>query len=330
MRRIVCREHGEPDRLQLERDSPVPEPAAGQIALDVAAAGVNFADTLMVAGSYQATPELPFTPGLEVAGRVRALGPGVDGPAPGTRVLAILDAGGFAEVAVAQAADVFPIPDAMESATAAGFPITYGTAHGALVWRAGLKAGETLLVHGAAGGAGLAAVEVGKALGARVIATAGGDEKTAIAARHGADHTIDYRSADIREAVKELTGGAGADVVFDPVGGEVFDASLRAIAWCGRIVVVGFASGTVPQPKANHLLVKNVAVLGLYWGSYRGRAPELLRRQFEDLFAWVREGRLQPLVGATYPLDRAVDALADLKARKATGKLVLTTGDGTA
>jgi NADPH2:quinone reductase len=216
----------------------------------------------------------------------------------------------------------------MDMATAAGFPITYGTAHGALVWRAQLKRGETLLVHGAAGGAGLAAVEVGKALGARVIATAGGSEKTAIAAAHGADHGIDYKAEDIRRTVKDLTDGHGADVVFDPVGGEVFDASMRCIAWCGRIVVIGFASGTVPQPKANHLLVKNVSVMGLYWGSYRARAPELMRRQFEDLFAWYGSGYLHPLVSKVYPLEQAVQALTDLKSRKATGKLVLRVRDG--
>ena len=328
MRRMACRDHGDPETLTLERDAPVPEPAPGEVAIDVAAAGLNYADTLMVAGSYQATPELPFAPGLEVAGTVRALGDGVSGLAVGQRVLAILDAGGFAEVAVAQANDVFPIPERMDMATAAGFPITYGTAHGALVWRARLKRGETLLVHGAAGGAGLAAVEVGKALGARVIATAGGPEKTAIAADHGADHTIDYKAQDIRQTVKDLTDGQGADVVFDPVGGEVFDASMRCIAWCGRIVVIGFASGTVPQPKANHLLVKNVSVMGLYWGSYRGRAPELMRRQFEDLFAWYGSGHLHPLVSKVYPLEDAARALADLKNRKATGKLVLRVRDG--
>ncbi|MDZ7714403.1 MAG: NADPH:quinone oxidoreductase family protein [Rhodovibrio sp.] len=328
MRRIACREHGALETLTLEADAPVPEPAAGEVAIDVAAAGLNYADTLMVAGSYQATPALPFAPGLEAAGTVRAVGSGVDSLSPGQRVLAILDAGGFAEVAVAQARDVFPIPARMDMATAAGFPITYGTAHGALVWRAQLKRGETLLVHGAAGGAGLAAVEVGKALGARVIATAGGPEKTAIAAAHGADHTIDYKTQDIRQTVKELTDDNGADVVFDPVGGEVFDASMRCIAWCGRIVVIGFASGTVPQPKANHLLVKNVSVMGLYWGSYRARAPELMRRQFEDLFAWFGSGYLHPRVSRSYPLGQAVQALSDLKSRKATGKLVLQVREG--
>jgi NADPH2:quinone reductase len=328
MRRIVCRDHGDPETLTLETDAPVPAPGTGEVAIDVAAAGVNYADTLMVAGSYQATPALPFTPGLEIAGTVRALGAGVAGLAVGQRVLAILDAGGFAEVAVAHARDVFAIPEPMAMATAAGFPITYGTAHGALVWRAQLKAGETLLVHGAAGGAGLAAVEVGKAMGARVIATAGGPEKTGIAADHGADHTIDYKAQDIREAVKALTDGAGADVVFDPVGGEVFDASMRCIAWCGRIVAIGFASGTVPQPKANHLLVKNVGVLGLYWGSYRARAPELMRRQFEDLFAWYGSSALHPLVSHSYPLDAAARALGDLKRRQASGKLVVQVRDG--
>jgi len=327
MRRIACRAHGPLETLTLETDAPAPEPGPDEVAIDVAAAGLNYADTLMVAGSYQATPALPFAPGLEAAGTVRAVGAGVDGLSVGQRVLAILDSGGFAEVALAAARDVFPVPDTIDMATAAGFPITYGTAHGALVWRAQLKAGETLLVHGAAGGAGLAAVEVGKTLGAYVIATAGGPEKTAIAADHRADRVIDYKTQDVRETVKQLTDGRGVDVVFDPVGGEMFDASLRCIAWCGRIVVIGFASGTVPQPKANHLLVKNVGVMGLYWGSYRARAPELMRRQFEDLFAWYRSGCLHPLISKRYPLSEAVQALGDLKARKATGKLVLEVRD---
>ncbi len=325
MRAVVCRDLSGPQSLTLE-ELPEPQPGPGEVAVAVAAAGVNFADTLMVTGKYQEKPPLPFTPGLELAGTVTALGAGVTGIAPGDRVIGLVDRGGFAEVALVRAEEVFPIPDAMDFDVAAGFPITYGTAHGALVWRAGLQPGETLLVHGAAGGTGLAGVEVGKALGAEVIATAGGPEKLEIARSHGADHLIDYRSEDIRERVKALTGGRGAEVVFDPVGGQVFLDSLRAVAWGGRLLVIGFAAGKVPEIPANILLVKNLAVLGLYWGAYRQRAPELLRTQFEDLTGWYAEGRLKPRISHRLDLAEAGRALDLLLTRKATGKVVLTTG----
>lgn len=323
MRAVICDTFGGIDALRVGEIEP-PRPGPGQVAIAVAAAGVNYADTLIVAGKYQLKPELPFTPGMEIAGTVAAVGEGVDHLAPGTRVLAILDHGGFAETALARADDVFPIPDSLDFAPAAGFAVTYGTAHGALVWRAGLQRGETLLVHGAAGGAGLAGVEVGKVLGARVIATAGGLEKLAVAREHGADYGIDYRSEDVRTRVKELTDGLGADVVYDPVGGKVFDASLRCTAWGGRIVIIGFASGKVPAPPANLLLVKNLAVLGFYWGSYREKAPHLMRQQFEDLFRWHGEGRLRPYVSHTLPLEHVTEALRLLQDRRSTGKVVLT------
>lgn len=325
MRALLCRAWGEPEDLELaEVEAPTPGP--GQIAVAVEAAGVNFADTLMVRGKYQEKPPFPFAPGLEVAGRVLALGEGVGGPAPGTPVMALPSGGGFAEVALAAAGDVFPRPEALDAATAAGFPVNYGTAHGALVWRAGLQAGETLLVHGAAGGTGLAAVEVGKALGATVIATAGGPEKLAVAQAHGADHLIDYRSEDIRERVREITQGRGAEVVFDPVGGKVFEASLRCTAWEGRLLVIGFAAGTVQQIPANLLLVKNLSAIGFYWGSYRKQAPERLRAQFEQLARWVEEGRLKPHVSHRLPLERGAEALRLLEGRKTTGKVVLEVG----
>lgn len=327
LRAVVCREIGGPENLE-PAELPEPQPGPGEVAIAVAAAGVNFADTLLVAGRYQERPEPPFTPGLELAGEVAALGPGVTGLAPGQRVMAAVDRGAFAESAIARVEDVFPIPDTMPFEIAAGFPISYGTAHGALVWRAALQPGETLLVHGAAGGVGLAAVEVGKALGAEVIATAGGPDKLAVAEAHGADHLIDYRAEDIRERVKALTGGRGAEVVYDPVGGDVFLASLRAVAWGGRLLVIGFAAGKVPEIPANLLLVKNLSVLGLYWGAYRQRAPELLRAQFETLTAWYAEGRLKPLVSHRLDLAEAAAALKLLLDRKATGKVVLTTGRG--
>ncbi len=324
MRAVVCKDFSGISGLRLA-EVATPEPGPGEVLIDVAAAGINYADTLIVAGEYQEKPEPPFSPGMEVAGTVAAVGPEVRRVAPGERVLAILDRGGFAEQAVAHAEDVFAIPETLDFVTAAGFAVTHGTAHGALVWRAGLKHTETLLVHGAAGGAGLAAVEVGKALGAQVIATAGGQEKLSVALSHGADRGIDYKSEDIRERVKALTDGAGADVVFDPVGGDVFDASLRCTAWSGRIVVIGFASGRVPAPPANLLLVKNLSVMGLYWGSYRRRAPGLMHQQFQDLFRWYEAGLLKPHVSHTFDLGEAKAALEMLRSRKASGKIVLTT-----
>ena len=330
MKAVVCRAWGGPESLAVE-EMPLPQPAADQVLIDVAAAGVNFADTLMIAGQYQEKPPFPFSPGLEIAGTVRALGRNVAGLKEGQRVMAVTDYGGYAEAALARAGDVHRIPDALGPerfgwAEAAGFPITYGTAHAALRWHADLQPGEVLLVHGAAGGVGLAAVEIGKAIGATVIATAGGADKLAVAQAHGADHLIDYRSEDIRERVKAITAGRGADVVFDPVGGDVFDASLRCIAWSGRLLVIGFAAGRVPQIPANILLVKNVAVMGVYWGSYRKHAPERLAEEFRELFGWVEAGLLKPHVSHKLDLDRAAEAMALLLERRSTGKVVLTTG----
>jgi len=327
MRAILCAAHGGPEVLTLG-EIALPAPGPGEVAIAVRAAGVNFADSLMVAGSYQEKPAFPFSPGLEAAGVVTAVGPGVARVAPGDRVLAVVDHGAYAAGLIARASDVFAIPPAMPFAVAAGFPIAYGTAHGALVWRAALQAGEVLLVHGAAGGVGLAAVEVGKALGATVIATARGADRLAVAAAHGADHTLDTDSADIRARVKELTDGRGADVVFDPVGGDIFEVLLRCTAWGGRLLIIGFAGGRVPQIPANVLLVKNLAVLGLYWGTYRRRAPDLLAAEFAQLFAWYARGLLRPHVSHTLDLSRASEALTLLRERQATGKIVLTVEEG--
>lgn len=326
MRALLCRAWGEPESLELaEIDAPVPGP--GEVAIAVEAAGVNFADTLIIRGKYQEKPPFPFAPGLEVAGTVASLGDGVTGLAVGQPVMGVPGNGGFAEVAIAKASDVFPRPASFDAATAAGFPITYGTAYGGLVWRGQLQPGETLLVHGAAGGTGLAAVEVGRALGATVIATAGSAEKLAVAEEHGADHAINYREEDIRERVKALTEGRGVDVVFDPVGGKVFKSSLRCTAWGGRLVVIGFAAGEVQQIPANILLVKNLAALGFYWGSYRKHAPEQVRAQFEELGRWVEEGRLRPRISHRLPLARGAEALRLLETRAATGKVVLEMKD---
>ncbi len=325
MRAVRAKAWGGLDQLELAA-LPAPQPGAGQVLIEVAAAGLNYADSLLVAGKYQERPLPPFVPGFEVAGCVRAVGAGVGRVAPGARVLAILDGGGYAELALAREPDVFAIPDAMSFEEAAGFAIAYGTAHGAFAWRADLKAGEVVLVLGAAGGVGLTAVEVGKAMGATVIAAAGGPEKLAIARAHGADHLIDYRSETLRQRIKEICDGRGADVVFDPVGGELFDQAMRTANWGGRLVVVGFAGGQVPQIPANILLVKNLTALGFYWGSYREKRPDLLEASFAQLFRWYGEGRLKPHVSNRYDLADAAAALALLTDRRATGKVVLTTG----
>jgi NADPH2:quinone reductase len=329
MRAVLCDHWGGPRDLRVS-EVEQPTPGTGQVRVAVRAAGLNFADTLMIAGQYQEKPPFPFAPGLEAAGTIDALGPGVENLKVGTRVLALANHGAFAESLVTGASDVFAIPDSMDFTAAAGFPITYGTAHSALIWRANLKPGEVLLVHGAAGGAGLAAVEVGKALGATVIATARGANKLEVARAHGADHTIDTggdsASEDLRARVKALTQGRGVDVVFDPVGGAMFDASLRCVAWGARLLVIGFAAGAVPQIPANILLVKNISAIGLYWGGYRQHAPDLLRAQFADLFAWFEAGKLKPHVSHSFPLDRAVEALELLASRQSTGKVVLTMG----
>jgi NADPH:quinone reductase len=323
MRAVVCRALEGPGSLELA-DLPDPEPGACGVRIRVRAAGVNFADGLMLKGQYQEKPPLPFTPGLEVAGEVEAAGAGVRGLGAGQRVLAVVNHGGFAEKVVARADDVVLLPDDMDDVTAAGFAIAYGTAHGALRWRADLHAGEVVLVHGAGGGVGLTAVECGKAVGATVIATARGADKLAVAREHGADHVLDSESDDIKGRVRELTAGRGADVVYDPVGGAVFDASLRCVAWEGRIVVVGFASGQVPQIPANLLLVKNAAALGFYWGSYRKHDPERLRAGFKELFGWHRQGRIRPHVSRTLPLARTAEAIRLLAERRSVGKVVVT------
>ncbi|MEM7223511.1 MAG: NADPH:quinone oxidoreductase family protein [Pseudomonadota bacterium] len=324
-RAILCRDWGGPETLEMA-EIAWPTPGPGQVTVALEAVGVNFADSLIIAGKYQEKPDLPFSPGLEGAGVIHAVGDGVSRVKPGDRVMALFDHGGFAEAALAREGDVHLLPDGIDAVTAAGLPITYGTAHGALVWRANLQPGETLLVHGAAGGVGLAAVEVGKALGATVIATAGGADKLAIAAEHGADHLIDYREEDIRERVKALTEGRGADVVFDPVGGPVFQASLRAVAWGARLVVIGFAAGQVTQIPANILLVKNISAIGLYWGSYRKHAPELVAAQFRELFDWTLAGKLKPHVSHRLDLAQAAEAITLLTERRSTGKVVLTMG----
>lgn len=325
MRAIVCKALGDVSDLVVE-DVPTPPLGPDAVRIAVEAAGVNFADTLIIAGKYQIRPSPPFTPGFEVAGRVLECAAGVSRCRPGDRVMAVIEYGGFAEEVVATQDCVFLLPDGIDPVVAAGFPVAYGTSHLGLKYKAGLASGETLLVNGAAGGVGLTAVEIGKRLGAMVIATASGGEKLAIASAAGADHVLDSRTDDLRSAIKALTGGRGVDVVYDPVGGKLFEASLRATAAGGRILLVGFASGEVPQIPANILLVKNISAIGFYWGAHRTLAPRWMQESFEELVCWLGEGSLRPHVSHAFPLTDAVDALRALKARRTTGKVVLTTG----
>lgn len=323
MRAVVCGALGDIEGLTL---GDVPEPALspGGVRIGVHAAGLNFADTLIVAGKYQVKPPLPFTPGFEVAGEVLECADDVTVCRPGDRVTALLDWGGFAEQAVASEENVFVLPPGIDPVIAAAFPVAYGTSHFGLKVKAGLRAGETLLVHGAAGGVGLTAVECGKRLGATVIATASSPEKQQVARAAGADHTLDARALDLKEQVKELTAGRGVDVVYDPVGGSLFEASLRCTAVGGRILVVGFASGDVPQIPANILLVKNIAAIGFYYGGCRSLQPQAWRASLQELVDWLGQGLIRPHVSHTYGLDQAIEALTALKTRRSTGKVVLT------
>jgi NADPH:quinone reductase len=322
---LVCRALTGLDGLSLE-EVPAPEPGPGEVRVRVRAAGLNFADTLVINGRYQERPPLPFVPGMEIAGVVEACGEGA-GLAPGERVLATLAHGGFAEAAVAAVTDVVRLPDAVDDVAAASLPMAYGTAYGALCWSGRLQPGETLMVHGAGGGVGLAAVECGHALGATVIATARGKAHLDAARAHGADHLIDTASEDVRERALALTGGRGVDVILDPIGGELFSASLRAVAWEGRILVIGFASGEIPQIPANRLLLRNAGAIGFYWGGYRKRDPARVRACLEELLRWCAQGRIRPHASDVLPLAKARDALELLLARRSTGKVVLRMGE---
>jgi NADPH:quinone reductase len=321
MRAVICRAWGAIDTLTLEDVAP-PTPGRGQVLIDVTATGVNFADSLMVAGRYQTRPPLPFSPGLETAGVVTACGEGVTRFTPGDRVMAILAYGGLAEMALADEVETFAVPDGMPFDEAGAFPIAYISSHVAIRWQGRLEAGETLLVLGAAGGVGLTAVEIGKAMGARVIAGASTTEKLAAARERGADDTVNYATENLTERVLALTDGKGADVCFDPVGGDLFDAALSALGWGGRILLVGFVGG-VPQIPANRLLVKHRAALGSSLRYFRWHAPDKLRRSVEELLVWYRGGRLRPLVTHRLPLERSVEAIRLLTDRKAHGKVVV-------
>ena len=327
MKAWVVRELGGPESLRLEEVAPS-DPADGMVRIKVRAAAINFPDVLMVAGLYQVKPELPFVPGVEVSGEV------ISAPAssefkPGDRVMALLDQGGltrggFAEIADAAPSSLTRMPDKMTFEDAAGFTLIYQTGWFGLHRRANLKAGETLLVHAGAGGVGSAAIQLGKAAGATVIATAGSDAKVAVCLELGADHALNYKTQDYVEEVKRITGGRGADVVYDPVGGDVYDRSTKCIAFEGRIVVVGFTSGRIAQAATNHVLIKNYSVVGLHWGLYTRRAPELIPPATRALLDLYGAGKIKPYISTRLSLNQAPRALAMVAEGKSTGKVILT------
>jgi NADPH:quinone reductase len=323
MRAMIASRWGEPSELE-HAEVPEPRPGPDEVLVETRAVGCNFPDILMIQGKYQTKPPLPFSPGHEVAGVVRDVGAGVTRVRPGQRVLALVSWGAYAERVVAPGPRVFAVPDAMPFEEAAAFGLVYQTAYCALVHRGALQAGEWLLVHGAAGGVGLAAVQLGRALGARVIATAGTPTKLEVARQSGAEVLIDYRTEDWVERVKTATGGRGADVIYDPVGGDVFDGSSRCIAFEGRILVIGFAGGRIPSIAANRILLKNMSVVGVYWGRYQDENPSLVERWMDALFALYEKKQIRPVVYATYPLREAARALKALADRESHGKVVLT------
>jgi NADPH2:quinone reductase len=322
MYRMVVRELGGPDSLRREEVAAVPA-RSGQIVIDVRAAGCNFFDILITQGKYQVRPDLPFSPGAEVAGTVREIGAGVEGFSLGDRVSALLEYGGFASTVAAPQERVFPMLPQMTFEQAAALGLVYQTSYVGLLHRASLQPGETLLVHAAAGGVGLAAVQIGAALGARVIGTAGTPDKLDLVKRHGAEIALNYRDADWVERVKDLTDGRGADVIYDPVGGDTFDLSTKCIAFEGRILIIGFASGRIPSAQLNRVLVKNFSLVGLHWGLYFEKNPQVLQDAHKAISRLHADGKIVPVVSATYPLTEAGAALEALGARKTTGKVVL-------
>ena len=323
MKAVLCKAFGPPESLVVE-ELASPKPGAGEVVISVKAASVNFPDVLIIQNKYQFKPPLPFSPGSELAGVVKAVGDGVTSVQPGDRVMAITGYGAFAEEVKTEARRLLPIPAGMDFPTAAAFGLTYATSEHALCDRGQLKAGETLLVLGAAGGVGLAAIEIGKALGARVIACASTDDKLAVCRQHGADDTINYAGEDLRERIKALTNGNGADVVYDPVGGPYTEPALRSIAWRGRLLVVGFAAGEIPRIPLNLTLLKGCSIVGVFWGEFTRREPQRFAEAMLRLGRWYAEGKLKPHVSETFPLERAADALTRMANRQVKGKIVLT------
>lgn len=322
MKAVVCAAWGQPDTLQV-KELQDPQPGPGQVVIDVRAAGVNFPDVLIVQGKYQFKPELPFVPGSEVAGVILSVADDVTTFKPGDQVIAFVPTGGFGQQLLAPAQALVPMPPAMDFDTAAAITLTYGTSYHAIIDRAKLKSGETMLILGAAGGVGLAAIEIAKALGARIIACASTDEKLEVCRQHGADVLINYSKEDVREAVKAATGGKGPDVIYDPVGGEYAEPAFRSIAWGGRYLVVGFANGEIPKLPLNLTLLKGASLVGVFWGEFTKRDPKGNMSNMRQLLQWLQEGKIKPRISGRYRLEEAAQALNDMAARKVTGKVIV-------
>jgi len=324
LKAVLCKQLGLPDTLVVE-DVPALKAGPGEAVVSVKAAGVNFPDVLIIQGKYQFKAELPFSPGGEVAGVIKEVGEGVQGFKPGDRVIAGGTYGGFAQEFVAEAARLIAMPDAMDFVPASAFVLTYGTSYHALKDRAQLKPGETLLVLGASGGVGLSAIQIGKAMGARVIAAASSEAKLRVCQDNGADELINYAQDDLRARIKAITAGRGVDVVYDPVGGPYSEPALRDMAWNGRFLVVGFAAGDIPKVPLNLALLKGCAIVGVFWGAFTRNQPQDNRRNNEELLQMYLEGKVKPHIHATYPLERAAEALNEVMNKKVSGKVVLTT-----
>ncbi|MBV1883319.1 MAG: NADPH:quinone oxidoreductase family protein [Pseudomonadales bacterium] len=322
MKAILCKEFGTPDKLCLE-ELEVPKPGNNQVLIDIYVASTNFPDTLQIDGKYQFKPTMPFIPGSEVAGIVEAVGPDVTTIKVGDRVMAACGIGAYAEKVLSSVDTVRVLPPKMDMQAGACFNVVYGTSYYALKQRAQIKKGETLLVLGAGGGVGLSAVELGKVMGARVIAAASSDEKLDAAKKAGADEFINYSDGELKQKVKDLTGGRGADVVYDPVGGDLFHQASRAVAWDGRILVIGFASGEIPAYKINLALLKSTSVVGVFWGAWTAQFPDQNHQNFAELFEMYEEDSIKPLVSEAFPLEKTADALVSLMERKAVGKVVI-------
>jgi NADPH:quinone reductase len=325
MKAVLCKQFGPPESLVVEEIEP-PRPRPGQVVLDVHACAINFPDFLVIQNQYQFKPPLPFAPGGEVSGTVREVGEGVDAAVkPGDRVIAATGVGGLAEQVAVDARALIPVPDSTDMVAASGLLMTYGTSHYALKDRADLREGESLLVLGAAGGVGLAAVELGRAMGARVIAAASSEEKLGLCRQRGATETINYATEDLKAKAKELTGGQGVDVIYDPVGGSFSEPALRSIAWEGRFLVIGFAAGEIPRIPLNLALLKSCQIVGVFWGAFTAREPDRNKANIAELMDWWAAGKIDPYVSATFPLERGAEAIAELAERRATGKVVVVT-----
>ncbi len=322
MKAYVCKEFGPVESHKVEEIED-PRAEAGQVVVDVKAAGVSFPDVLIVQGKYQFQPPFPFSPGGEIAGVISEVGEGVVDWKIGDRVIAMTGNGGIAEKVVAFEMTLMPLPETMDFRDGAAFPLNYGTTYHALKQRGQLQAGETLLVTGAGGGVGTTAIEIGKAMGAKVIAAASTDEKLEIAKNLGADEVINYSDGELKEKVKALTDGLGADVIYDPIGGDIFLQCMRCVNWKGRVLVIGFASGPIPEVPTNLALLKGCSIVGVFWGRFTGAEPEENSKNFDELFALHAEGKLKPQITKSYSLDDAAEAISSLENRKATGKVVI-------